>query len=213
MAAIYFFKQTDGKLAVSWRDRDAMQERTLSLKIAGDDFAFELSPEEASRLRDSIGETLDDVAGYMSVRPAFGAGETTPEAFRMARFIKAAPIPDKVSNGDLVAAGFAGWQVRTYGDAARLIAAGAPRPGRIDGSTRIAAFSGHEGRAADQRRPPDWSSTLDDFRAANPDMTADEVGLMVTALETNGEYRIGGGAEAEFTIRLAPAADAGAKAA
>jgi hypothetical protein len=205
---------------VAWEDEELINERTLRIKVWGGDLYLQMSPEEAAELQAAIGRTLNDLNTYRPYRPAIGAGTITDRCFAMARFIMAAADPTAVSNGDLVAAGFPGWRVREEADIARRLAscamsnpAPAGAPIRIDGSTHIAAFSGHESRDVDLRRQPEWTSTIDDFRAANPDMTADEVGFIVTALETEGEYRAGGGAEAEFTIRLAPAADTDAKAA
>jgi hypothetical protein len=86
-------------------------------------------------------------------------------------------------------------------DVANNIEAVAPAPNVILTATRIATFAGHD-VAPDA--VPEWTGTLEDFRAENADaFTQAEFGRLIADLAAGREHRIGGGAEAPVTIRLA----------
>ncbi|MBE0533701.1 MAG: hypothetical protein IH626_22995, partial [Rhodospirillales bacterium] len=77
-----------------------------------------------------------------------------------------------------------------------------PPPNALPCATRIATFSGHD-VAPDAA--PDWAGTLEDFRAANVDgFTQAEFASLIADLAAGRDHRIGGGAGAPVTIRLAP---------
>lgn len=68
-------------------------------------------------------------------------------------------------------------------------------------STRISTFAGHD-VAPDAT--PEWTGSLEDFRAENADAFSQaEFAGLIADLAAGREHRIGGGADAAFTVRLA----------
>lgn len=71
------------------------------------------------------------------------------------------------------------------------------------GITRISIHQGH-GIGQPVAPEPDWTGTVAQYLAANPDTTWREVQDMRADLDGTGRHRIGGGARGCFTIVLAP---------
>jgi hypothetical protein len=62
----------------------------------------------------------------------------------------------------------------------------------------------HQGHAFPVAVDPDWTGTVDEFWAANQDMTYGDIRDMLDDLRDCGYHHIGGGAQGCFTV-LTPA--------